>query len=92
MLNNEQKEQLRTAIISYAAPRHPLKFTGDAIARQINNQTMLDFKATADDTETACSLLIELGLIQRSDHALGSTIYYSATSKCVLMYERGELL
>lgn len=91
MLNSNNKEQLRTAIISYTAPRHPLKFTADAIAMQINNKTMLDFKASADDAETACSFLIELGLIQRSDHKLGSTIYYSATSKCVLMHERGEL-
>ena len=87
----QQKEQLRESIAAYVAPRHPLKFAPAAIAMQLKNLTMLDFKATADDVETACAFLCELGLMEKATAELGSSTYYGATAKCVLMHERGEL-
>lgn len=84
-------ERIRRAVLEVLAARHPAAFPIEGIGRRVREDDLLDKRPTAEELESAVAFLQGLELVTSATDDFGSTKYYSATSKGVLAFERGEI-
>ena len=91
MLNAEQKEELRHAVLTALALRHPAALHARQLVRAVAKE--LPYAVTAEDVAAACELLAGLTppLAAPIDDPLGSSRLWRASSAGVLQAEREEL-
>lgn len=84
----QEAEALRHQALEYLAGRHPLTWTQKQIAQGLKMRGMVDFDFGQDDLGSAIAVLIDKGLVRKTDDSLGSTAYFEATADGLIEWER----
>ncbi len=92
-LSNLDRELLRRHILRYLASHHPAAFDPDMLRRAVHDRRYIDFLPSLDETNSALTILADLGLVTSVAPAdglpaLGSSLYYRATAQGVIGTER----
>ena len=88
----QQKEELRIVLLTVLAERHPLAFNAESIRNTLIRRGVLDFAFSAQDAESALTVLEGLQLISRAVESLGSTRHWSASAQGMIEAERKGML
>lgn len=89
-MTNEEKQQLREAVIEYLAKRPAAKFTVSTITRMVSKRGLIDFDVTEQDVAEALAVLEGYAFVSADYPKFGSVKQYQATSEGVMFHERGE--
>ena len=86
ILTNEQKEDLRHAVLEALAVRHPAALAPRQLVRAVKKEVPFLFEET--DVTAACEILRGLLFAEFTLDELGGTKYWRATSNGVIHFER----
>lgn len=87
-LSQQQREDIRHAALKFLADRPKLPFGAEPIARLMYRKGLLDFDPPVEAVEAALRLLQGMELVEEIVDPLGASLYYRATAKGILQYER----
>lgn len=80
----QEREELRYAVRAYLAERPAAAFQSSTIARALHQE----HGCTEADVQAALLFLHDLGHVKTVERELGTTVYWQATAKGILAYER----
>lgn len=83
---NQDKEILRHAVLECLTSRHPVPLTAAGVWRRV--RTEMTCPVGTDDVQGALEVLKGLGLVEETVDALGTSVWWRATSQGVLAVER----
>lgn len=87
-ISQQQREQLREALVGYLAPRCALNFDAPAIKRALTHKRAVDFEIQDEDLTAALFVAEGMGYIKKVNAEMGATLYWQSTSGGVLAAER----
>jgi hypothetical protein len=85
---NQNREQLREAVVGYLGPRCALNFDLGAIRRALTHKRAVDFEIDEAELSNAISFCIDKGFVKKVESEMGSTDYFQATAAGVTTAER----
>lgn len=87
-ISQQQREQLREAVVGYLGPRCALNFDTAAIKRSLTHKRVVDFEIIDSDLEASLVFAEGMGYVKTVHTDMGATVYWQATSGGVLAAER----
>lgn len=90
MLNPEQKQRLREAVVEYLAGRPTMSFKISSIHRMIYKNQLVDFAYSEDDIAETLALLEGFEYVKQHHPPLGSIPEFQITAQGVLFHERNQ--
>ena len=87
-ISQQEREDLRHALLKFLAERPGLAFEPEPVARLLRRRGLIDFDPPIGAVEAALRLLQGMELVDEIVDPLGASLSYRATAKGVLHHER----